>query len=334
MSNFAQELRKDSNCGQDFRRENPLVGQAYNGLLAYETSYWAGCEKDTNGSYCFAKAIGTQTSSNSDSFTYYLPLGIALPAPAKPSCSQCLRNTMSIFYQASANKTLPVNKVYVDAARMIDLTCGPTFANATTSDLAASGNFASPSRTGSTLGVWIALGVLLAHYLWALWCVLVHISSPTGYYFKSSNSNLILPPVCTSETITFVTNTNSSTMSQRCCESQNPLQRFSHHSTLLLSRGGVTWFWNTNTNFTASLPYSFYFLGGVSLGSLYPICDDLLSLCSALVYPKVFFFLGKGERYPAPLESVSSYIWVRKWEGEWWESRYWKNQNSSIQWKL
>lgn len=136
------------------------------------------------------------------------------------------------------------------------------------------------------------------------------------------------------ETITFVTNTNSSTMSQRCCESQNPLQRFSHHSTLLLSRGGVTWFWNTNTNFTASLPYSFHFLGGVSLGSLYPICDDLLSLCSALVYPKVFFFLGKGERYPAPLESVSSYIWVRKWEGEWWESRYWKNQNSSIQWKL
>lgn len=163
MSNFAQELKKDSNCGQDFRRENPLVGQAYNGLVAYETSYWAGCQKDTNGSYCFAKAIGTQTTANSDSFTYYLPLGIALPAPAKPSCSQCLRNTMSVFYQASANKTQPVNQVYVDAARMIDLTCGPTFANTTTSDLTASGNSASPSRTGSMFGIWIALGVLLVH---------------------------------------------------------------------------------------------------------------------------------------------------------------------------
>lgn len=165
MANFAQELKKDSNCGQDFRRENPLVGQAYNGLVAYETSYWAGCQKDTNGSYCFATAIGTQTTSNSDSFTYYLPLGIALPAPAKPSCSQCLRNTMSIFYQATANKTLPVSQVYVDAARMIDLTCGPTFANTTTSNLAASGNSASPSRTGSIFGAWIALGVFLVHYL-------------------------------------------------------------------------------------------------------------------------------------------------------------------------
>lgn len=164
MSNFAQELKKDSNCGQDLRRENPLVGQAYNGLIAYETSYWAGCEKDTNGSYCFAKAIGTQTSSNSDSFTYYLPLGIALPAPAKPSCSQCLRNTLAIFYRASANKTQPVSQVYVDAARMIDLTCGPTFANTTTSDLTASGNFASQPRTGSMFGIWIVLGVLLVHY--------------------------------------------------------------------------------------------------------------------------------------------------------------------------
>ncbi len=165
MSSFVQDLKKDSNCGQDYRRQNPLVGQAYNGLIAYETLYKAGCQKENTGSYCFAKAILNQTLSTSDSFVYYLPLGIPLPAPAKPSCSQCQQDTISIFYQAAANTTQPVSKVYIDAARMIDLTCGPTFANTTVPNPTAAGNLAAPLRIVSVASIWAAIGFLLIQYL-------------------------------------------------------------------------------------------------------------------------------------------------------------------------
>lgn len=52
MSRLAQDIRKQSNCGQDYTDQNPLVIQAYNGLIAYEPLYRAGCLKSATGSYC------------------------------------------------------------------------------------------------------------------------------------------------------------------------------------------------------------------------------------------------------------------------------------------
>lgn len=168
MASFARDLVQDSNCGQDYRRQNPLVGQAYNGLIAYDALYYAGCQKDGKDQYCYADAmLNSSSAPGSDSFIYFLPLGIPLPAPSKPSCSQCQLRTMDIFNKAAANETQPISKTYVDAARMIDLTCGPTFVNATLpAPLTGDGSAPAPwSRAMICLvtGVSIALGMLLSH---------------------------------------------------------------------------------------------------------------------------------------------------------------------------
>ena len=170
MSSFAQDLKKDSNCGQDFRRQNPLVAQAYNGLVAYEPLYHAGCEKDSQNDYCYANAILNRTlASSSDSFVYYLPLGIPLPAPATPSCSQCQLNTMNIFNEAAANRSQPINSIYVDAARMIDLKCGPTFVNATLPDPIGGAGSSAPRSSRPVISSVVGFGVtsvlLLVHLL-------------------------------------------------------------------------------------------------------------------------------------------------------------------------
>ncbi|KAL8852208.1 MAG: hypothetical protein Q9221_002918 [Calogaya cf. arnoldii] len=130
MSSIATQLRRDENCAADYRREQPLVVAAYNGLIAYEPLYKAGCARDPdNGNYCFANAI-TNTSSPTDNYPYYLPLGIPLPGGSQPSCTNCLRETMRIFNEAASDRdqqalirTLPA------AAQMINVRCGPGFAN-------------------------------------------------------------------------------------------------------------------------------------------------------------------------------------------------------------
>jgi hypothetical protein len=130
MSDLASKIIDDA-CGQDYHNENPIVQQARNGLVAYEPLYRAGCLKNDNtGNFCFADAI-TNTSSASDAYPYYLPLGIALPAASRPTCNQCLQNTMNIFASAAVDKNQPLAQTYVLAAQQIDLGCGPTFVNST-----------------------------------------------------------------------------------------------------------------------------------------------------------------------------------------------------------
>ena len=151
LSSFASQLRQDANCGNDYRRQQPLVLSAYNGLISYEPLYKAGCEKDERGDYCFANAI-TNASSPTDSYPYYLPLGIGLPGGSQPTCSTCLKNTMTIFNQAANSKTQqPLAGNYQAAAQMIDVGCGPGFANQTltVSRSAGQSSFAA-SRYGNT----------------------------------------------------------------------------------------------------------------------------------------------------------------------------------------
>ncbi|MCJ1389283.1 hypothetical protein MMC18_002139 [Xylographa bjoerkii] len=130
MSTLAVELRDDANCGEDYSNENALVVQAYDGLVSYPTLYQAGCLKDSHGNYCFANAI-TNTSSPSDPYPYFLPLGFALPGGSSPTCSSCLQQTMNIFAGAASNLSQPVSSDYNNAAIQINEVCGPTFVNAT-----------------------------------------------------------------------------------------------------------------------------------------------------------------------------------------------------------
>ncbi|KAI9724891.1 MAG: hypothetical protein M1812_000167 [Candelaria pacifica] len=139
MSSLSQQLVSSSYCGTDYKNQNPIVLQAYNGFVSYEPLYQAGCRRDSSGGYCFADAI-TNTSSPSDSYPYYLPLGVSLPGASRPTCSTCLQNTMQSFSSAAANKTQPVSQVYSNAAQQINIGCGPTFVNTTVARMSSTGS--------------------------------------------------------------------------------------------------------------------------------------------------------------------------------------------------
>jgi hypothetical protein len=166
MASFAQQLRSSSNCQQDWERQNLLVSQAYNGLIAYEPLYKAGCLKDDNQKYCFANAI-TNTTSPSDLHVYFLPLGMPLPGPSQPTCSKCLAETMNIFQDAASNRSQPISPTYVDAAQMIGVTCGPTFINTTLPLPIAESSWAASSRpmVSSISGFCIAFGLVWLHFV-------------------------------------------------------------------------------------------------------------------------------------------------------------------------
>lgn len=126
MASLALEIRQTSNCASDLAMNNPTVVQAYNGFLAYDTLYHAGCLTDSDGAYCYANAV-TNVSAPSSSYIYYLPLGVTLPGGSRPACTSCLQNTMAIFAQSAGNKTQPLSGGYGSAASVIQMTCGPTF---------------------------------------------------------------------------------------------------------------------------------------------------------------------------------------------------------------
>ncbi|KAL8990158.1 MAG: hypothetical protein Q9177_001111 [Variospora cf. flavescens] len=172
LSSIASQLRQASNCGSDYRREQPLVLAAYNGLVSYYPLYRAGCERDPESdNYCFANAIQNMTSP-SDSYPYYLPLGIPLPGGSQPTCSDCLQRTMEIFHQAAeagGQQQSPLATSFAGAAQMVNVGCGPGFSNQT---IAASTSFAAPtlafpsSLTMALASAVFAFGLLSSAGLW------------------------------------------------------------------------------------------------------------------------------------------------------------------------
>lgn len=153
MALLAQQIQQSSNCGQDLELENPTVLQAYNGLLAYQPLYRAGCLTDGNGNYCFANAV-TNISAPTSSYIYYLPLGVDLPAGTNPTCDSCLQNTMAIFASAASNKSVPLNGDYTSAAQQIDMSCGP--------------QFVQPSIEHSSAGAMVASGNMVSLFVFGL----------------------------------------------------------------------------------------------------------------------------------------------------------------------
>ncbi|KAI9727611.1 MAG: hypothetical protein M1834_008051 [Cirrosporium novae-zelandiae] len=162
LNNIALNLISDSYCGNDYLRQNPVVVQAYNGLIAYESLYRASCliatSGDGEGNYCFANAI-TNTTNTADSYIYYLPLGTTLPGSSRPTCNQCLRDTMALYTNYASNGTQPLSGTYNAAALQVDLGCGPTFAN----DSVPITSAAHPRFTGapSLFTVMVAIGSIL-----------------------------------------------------------------------------------------------------------------------------------------------------------------------------
>ena len=166
MSSFANQLRDSENCGQDYTNENPIVRQAYDGFLAYSPLYQASCLKDSSGSYCYADAI-TNVSSPSDSYVYFLPLGISLPGGSRPTCSTCLKQTMAIFAQSAGNLSQPISIDYSSAATQIDAGCGPNFVNASVTPIQGSAKSAAAEGVkGMVQGVPVLLALLMVGAFW------------------------------------------------------------------------------------------------------------------------------------------------------------------------
>ena len=153
------ELLSASACKTDYEDDNPLVLQAYNGLVAYTPSYQASCLHDNEGNYCFANAVSNSTSPG-DAYTYYLPIGQELPGGSRPTCNSCLQQAMSVFAYYGNNVTQPISKTYTSAAQQISIACGSTFVNVTAAPLKG----AAPS-TSASLTPTIALILMFVLYI-------------------------------------------------------------------------------------------------------------------------------------------------------------------------
>lgn len=65
LDGFARELLADTACKTDYNNDNPIVIQAYNGLVAYKPSYQASCLRDDDGNYCgWSRIMQTQHASD------------------------------------------------------------------------------------------------------------------------------------------------------------------------------------------------------------------------------------------------------------------------------
>lgn len=121
------------------------------GLIAYQVVYSATCLKDEQTSaYCFGDAV-TNSSDPSQVYFYYLPLNSSLPGSTNPVCGNCLQDTMDIYHVATGNRKQPIANTYADAARDVDVICGPAFSNASLAEaITTSGAFSALARGPST----------------------------------------------------------------------------------------------------------------------------------------------------------------------------------------
>ena len=128
MADLAEQITKDTICGQDFRNEQPLVLQAYNGLIAYEPVYRATCLKTAkDDQYCFSQAVST-SQNPSDSYPYFTAVGLTMPSGSLPTCNACLKQTMQVFAEYAEKKEQPLAQTYLGCAQMVEEECGTGYA--------------------------------------------------------------------------------------------------------------------------------------------------------------------------------------------------------------
>lgn len=157
MSSLAGKLISNVNCAADYSLGNPLVVQAYRGLLSYAPMYKAACLKaDSTGKttgnnfpYCYTSALNS--SSGADSMLYFMPLGLGLSGGSSISCSSCTQQTMQIYASAAMDSNSPLNKEYLPAANMMNTACGAGFVNASTSIVKSSSTSAPSAACHATV---------------------------------------------------------------------------------------------------------------------------------------------------------------------------------------
>lgn len=167
LASVAANLTDSSNCGQDYEANNPLIREAYLGLVSYQVVYSATCLKERDTAvYCFANSVTNQTNPT-ETYFYYLPLNSTLPGGTVPICAPCLQQTMEIYQVATANRKQPIAETYDSAAEQVNTLCGPNFANTTMPEaIVSSAGFSVLSRGPSWL---LPSTMLIMAASWHLW---------------------------------------------------------------------------------------------------------------------------------------------------------------------
>lgn len=148
LASVAKNLTDSSNCGQDYQANNPMIREAYLGLISYQVVYSATCLKDPDTAvYCFGNSVTNQTNPT-ETYFYYLPLNSTLPGGTVPICAPCLQQTMEIYQVATANRRQPIADTYDSAAEQVNTLCGPNFANTTMPEAIVSSAGVSTSSRG------------------------------------------------------------------------------------------------------------------------------------------------------------------------------------------
>ncbi|KFY07753.1 hypothetical protein V492_06853 [Pseudogymnoascus sp. VKM F-4246] len=154
LSSLAATL--NTTCAADLAVGNSMATMALTGLLAYPSLRTATCLKSSTGSYCFADAT-TNSTSDEDSYVYYMGVGHSLPSTTKMTCNTCLRDVVGVFGAAAANRTVPVSKVYAEGAGVVNSVCGAGWVNETLPSAFTGAAVAVAQGAGSVVGVVVAL---------------------------------------------------------------------------------------------------------------------------------------------------------------------------------
>ncbi|KAJ6080448.1 hypothetical protein N7467_010201 [Penicillium canescens] len=129
MTSLAADLLHSDNCAEDYGNGNAVVTGTYKDLVAYEPMYRATClTSPSTQDYCFVDAV-SNSSAPDDYNVYFMPIGSALSAGAKPTCSQCLQATMDLFARWAKKDGQSLDTTYLPSARIINAHCGAGFAN-------------------------------------------------------------------------------------------------------------------------------------------------------------------------------------------------------------
>ena len=129
MTSLAAELLHSDNCAEDYGNGNAVVTGTYKDLVAYEPMYRATClTSPSTQDYCFVDAV-SNSSAPDDYNVYFMPIGSALSAGAKPTCSQCLQATMDLFARWAKKDGQSLVTTYLPSAGIINAHCGAGFAN-------------------------------------------------------------------------------------------------------------------------------------------------------------------------------------------------------------
>ncbi|KAI0165828.1 hypothetical protein GGR57DRAFT_497302 [Xylariaceae sp. FL1272] len=165
LDDLATQLISSDNCGKDYKDQNAIVVEAYQGMTTYKTIYEATCLMANSTTYCFASAV-TNVTTASNIYLYYLPLNSSLPETAVPACNLCTRQTMEIYQAATSDRKADISYTYEAAAKQIDSICGETFVNTSLSlEVTESGGNTIPRSASPSLLMLSLLFMTASHWL-------------------------------------------------------------------------------------------------------------------------------------------------------------------------